>query len=58
MLVVGADGLVEQRILQLTQMTGSDWLVKSGIHAGDRVIVEGMQYARPGGLPMPCPSNR
>jgi len=47
-LIVGADGLVERRVLQLAQMTGSDWLVKSGISAGDRVIVEGLQYARPG----------
>jgi membrane fusion protein, multidrug efflux system len=47
-LVVGADGTVERRMLDVSQTVGSDWLVKSGISAGDRVIVEGLQYARAG----------
>ena len=47
-LVVGADGTVERRMLDVPQTVGSDWLVKSGINAGDRVIVEGLQYARAG----------
>jgi len=47
-LVVGADGTVERRMLEVPQTVGSDWLVKSGINAGDRVIVEGLQYARAG----------
>jgi membrane fusion protein (multidrug efflux system) len=47
-LVVGADGTVERRMLDVSQTVGSDWLVKSGINAGDRVIVEGVQFARAG----------
>jgi membrane fusion protein (multidrug efflux system) len=47
-LVVGADGTVERRMLDVSQTVGSAWLVKSGINAGDRVIVEGLQYARAG----------
>jgi len=47
-LVVGADGTVERRMLDVSQTVGSAWLVKRGINAGDRVIVEGLQYARAG----------
>lgn len=47
-MVVGADGKVEQRKLQTARTIGSDWLVDSGLQAGDRVIVEGVQRARPG----------
>ncbi len=32
----------------VAQTVGTNWLVKSGITAGDRVIVEGLQYARAG----------
>ena len=34
--------------LKVTRTIGSDWLVDSGLRAGDRVIVEGLQRARPG----------
>ncbi len=47
-MVVGADGNVEARPLKVTRTIGSDWLVDSGLRAGDRVIVEGLQRARPG----------
>jgi membrane fusion protein (multidrug efflux system) len=47
-LVVGEDGIVQSRRLEVAQMVGTGWLVKSGIAAGDRVIVEGLQAARPG----------
>jgi len=46
--VVGADSNVEARPLKVTRAIGSDWLVDSGLRAGDRVIVEGLQRARPG----------
>jgi membrane fusion protein (multidrug efflux system) len=47
-MVVGADGKVEQRRLQTARTLGAEWLVDSGLQAGDRVIVEGLQRARPG----------
>jgi membrane fusion protein (multidrug efflux system) len=47
-LIVDADGTVQSRKLTVAQTVGSNWLVKGGIDAGDRVIVEGLQYARPG----------
>ena len=47
-LVVDAQGVVEQRVLQVAQTVGDKWLVTSGLNAGDRVIVEGAQAVQPG----------
>lgn len=47
-LVVDPQGVVELRQLQVGQTVGSNWLVTSGLRAGDRVIVEGSQSAQPG----------
>lgn len=47
-LVVGADGKVQSRVITTARAIGSDWLVSAGLKAGDRVIVEGLQRARPG----------
>lgn len=47
-LVVGdGDKVVEKRV-QLGQQRGGDWIVTSGITAGDRVVVSGVQDATPG----------
>ena len=47
-LVVGADGKVQQRVLDLDRAVGDRWLVAGGLAAGDQVIVEGLQRVRPG----------
>jgi len=47
-MVVGADGKVEVRPVQVGRTVGDDWLVDSGLVAGDRVVVEGLQKIRPG----------
>lgn len=47
-LVVGADNKVAPRQLVTTGMHGQDWIVESGLKAGDRVIVHGVDKARPG----------
>ena len=47
-LVVGADNVVELRNLQVDRAIGDQWVVNSGLIAGDRVIVEGIQSAKPG----------
>lgn len=47
-LIVDDTGTVRQRMLQLNRAIGDQWLVSSGINAGDRVIVEGMLNVRPG----------
>jgi membrane fusion protein (multidrug efflux system) len=47
-LVVDAEDKVQQRRLTLDRAIGNQWLVSAGLAAGDRVLVEGMQTARPG----------
>ncbi|BBB30781.1 efflux RND transporter periplasmic adaptor subunit [Neptunomonas japonica] len=47
-LVVGAENKVEQRVIQLGERTGNDWIVVAGLKMGERIIVEGLQKAKPG----------
>jgi RND family efflux transporter MFP subunit len=47
-LVVGANDIVELRSLQVERAIGDQWVVSEGLKAGDRVIVEGIQSAKPG----------
>lgn len=47
-LIVNSDGVVESRQLQVSRTLGDQWLVDDGIHAGERVIVEGVQKVQPG----------
>jgi membrane fusion protein (multidrug efflux system) len=47
-MVVGKDGKVELRAIQVSRTIGDHWLVEAGLAAGDRVIVEGLQKIKPG----------
>jgi membrane fusion protein (multidrug efflux system) len=47
-MVVGAEEKAEQRPVKVVRTVGDNWLVSEGMKAGDRVIVEGLQRARPG----------
>lgn len=47
-LVVNDNNAVEARRLVVQRELGNDWLVVDGLSAGDRVIVGGLQKARPG----------
>jgi len=47
-LVVGPDNKVELRTLTTERAIGDKWLVTGGLKAGERVVVEGVQYAKPG----------
>jgi membrane fusion protein (multidrug efflux system) len=47
-LVVDAAGVVEQRRIDLDRTTGGHAVVSSGLAAGERVITEGINKARPG----------
>lgn len=47
-LVVNAAGQVEPRAVNVSRTIGDSWLVESGLAAGDRVIVQGLQKVRPG----------
>jgi membrane fusion protein (multidrug efflux system) len=54
-LVVGANDNVESRSLEVSRVVGDGWLVEKGLSAGDRVIVEGLQKAKPGVRVRPVP---
>ncbi len=47
-LVVTPDGKVEQRGITVDRAIGNDWLISSGLNAGERVIMEGALKIRPG----------
>ena len=47
-LVVGANNKVELRTLQTERTIGENWLVRSGVSAGDNVIIDGLQKVAPG----------
>ncbi len=47
-MVVGNEEKVEQKIIKVARTVGDNWLVSEGLKPGDRVILEGLQRARPG----------
>lgn len=47
-MVVNGEGKVEPRVLKTERAIGDKWLVSEGLAAGDKLIVEGLQKARPG----------
>ena len=47
-LVVDGAGRVEERHVGVTRAVGNRWLIDSGLSAGDRLIVSGMQKVQPG----------
>jgi membrane fusion protein (multidrug efflux system) len=46
--VVGGDNKVRIQNVQIGAPTGGDWIVNKGLEGGERVVVGGMQFARPG----------
>jgi membrane fusion protein, multidrug efflux system len=56
-LALGTDNKAEQRRIQLGQSTPTIAAVISGLAAGDTVIVEGLQRARPGQAVSPGPAS-
>ena len=51
--VVGSDNRVKIQDLQVGSRVGANWIVKSGVSFGDRVVVGGVQYARQGAVVHP-----
>lgn len=47
-MVLSGEDTVERRAVTARRTVGNDWLVTSGLSAGDRVVVEGLQRIRPG----------
>ncbi len=52
-LVVNAENKVEPRPIKTSGMSGPDWLVSNGLKPDDKVIVNGVQKARPGSTVKP-----
>jgi membrane fusion protein (multidrug efflux system) len=48
--VVGKDGKVEHRLLNLDRAIGDQWLVSSGLEPNEHIVVEGLQRVRPGAV--------
>ncbi len=47
-MVVGNGEKAEPRVIKVVRTVGDSWLVSEGLKSGDRVILEGLQKARPG----------
>lgn len=46
--LVVKEGKVESRDVRVSRTIGDKWLIEGGLAAGDKVIVEGLQKAKPG----------
>ena len=46
--IVGADNKVAVRSVTLGDRVGQDYIITEGVKAGERIIIEGLQKARPG----------
>ena len=47
MLVVDSENIARVRPIVIGQAVGSMWAVESGLKAGERVVVEGIQKVKP-----------
>ncbi|QXZ10812.1 efflux RND transporter periplasmic adaptor subunit [Comamonas sp. Y33R10-2] len=47
-MVLGEGDVVQKREVELDRAVGASWLLKSGLKAGDRVMVDGFQRVKPG----------
>lgn len=56
-LVVGDDGIAQQRMVTIERTVGTDWLISAGLNPGDKVIVDGVQNVRPGGKVVAVPAS-
>ncbi|WP_341520104.1 efflux RND transporter periplasmic adaptor subunit [Pseudomonas sp. G.S.17] len=47
-MIVDAEGKTRERAIELGGVQKSRWIVKTGLEAGDRVVVSGLQHVQPG----------
>lgn len=47
-MIVNAEGMVEPRPVQVSDWSGTEWVITGGLNPGDTVIVDGVVKARPG----------
>lgn len=53
--IMGADGKAQQRPVQAGPWQGQNWVIRSGLAAGDRVITDNLIKLRPGAPVQPAP---
>jgi len=46
-MIVDGDGKAQSQTIETSSVIGDKWLVTSGLKAGDKVIIEGLQKAKP-----------
>lgn len=56
-MVVSKEGKAEVRVLVTDRAAGDQWVVSSGLNAGDEVIVQNLQRVRPGVSVKPIPAT-
>jgi len=56
-MLVEAESKVTERVITVDRAVGNHWLVGKGLKAGDRIIVDGLQKARPGIVVKPVPMD-
>lgn len=47
-MAVNEQNIVEMKVIKADRTVGNEWLVNEGLKPGDKVILEGLQKARPG----------
>ena len=57
-MVVDEKNIANARPIKLGELNGKNWIVLSGLKAGDRVIVNGLQKVRPGAPVSIAPATR
>jgi membrane fusion protein (multidrug efflux system) len=55
-MVVGPDNKAELRSVEIGQAVSNQWVITSGLKAGERVIVDGLQKVQPGMEVKPVPA--
>jgi membrane fusion protein (multidrug efflux system) len=53
--VVGQDNKVQIQTVKVGRTFGQQWIIEDGLHAGDRIVIEGVQKARNGATVSPQP---
>lgn len=55
--LVNAKDVIERRVVDVPRTVGNQWLVASGLQAGDRLVVDNLQRVREGAQVKPVPAE-
>jgi membrane fusion protein (multidrug efflux system) len=56
-LIAPPDGKVEVRVVQVSRAVGNQWLIESGLAAGEQIIVDNLQKLHPGTVIKAVPAH-